>query len=261
MKKIHFILITALCFGLASCNMKKDDVAQDSILQTTVPITAVTVTTEKSDQTSALNLQTTTTTYSKAETEITTTTEEAVTTTERVELASSEIRQMQEIALNMYSENVHIYDGSSVFIFNSDRVPSVADNYFNNVKHLNSDTGEKKFLVCSEEQLEYGLSQKYFCNEPELWKAVLEEYPLSEYSYLMKGIETPGGGYSLCIAGVLTDGNKLELIEDAENHLADPNKNHPQVVCKYNCFVAVPKECLTSEFYDGWIIPGVNDNE
>lgn len=260
MKKIHFILITALCFGLSSCNMKKDNIVEDSISQTTEPITAVTVTTEKSDQTTVQNLQTTTTTYSQAETEITTTIE-AVTTTERVELASSEIRQMQEIDLNMYSENVRIYDGSSVYIVNSDRVPSVAENYFNNIKHLDSDTDEIKFLVCSEEQLEYGLSQKYFCNEPELWKAVLEEYPLSEYSYMMKGIETPGGGYSLCIAGVLTDGNKLELIEDAENHLADPNKNHPQVVCKYNCFVAVPKEYLTSEIYDGWIIPGVNDNE
>lgn len=133
------------------------------------------------------------------------------------------------------SEDIYLYSYNSGYIENDDR--------FSNV------------VIENEEQLVYATERSNILPSEEM----LENYPLTEYTYVIEYDEFTSGGYhrkaeSLCIGD---DGMWFKMTDNSHN--PEPGEYVSCVMDGFLHMAAVPKSYIGDRKYSDWLYPDRND--
>ncbi|MDE6743475.1 MAG: hypothetical protein K2J95_06320 [Lachnospiraceae bacterium] len=130
-------------------------------------------------------------------------------------------------------------------------------------------------VIENKEQLDYALERYGLAlpsddmTEDELWyystaiaepfHEMIQNYPISEYSYVIEYDEVGCGGYDLRVGALLVDKDIMHFVHTAESKTPAPDSIQPDVMGGFCYMAAVPKDILPTEHYEGWTYPDIND--
>ena len=138
-----------------------------------------------------------------------------------------------------------------------------------------SDAGQGMFVIEDQEQLDYALERYGLALPPEglsddeLWyyntaisepfAEMVNEYPISDYSYVVEYDEVSCGGYSLHAGALLVDEEYMFFVMTADSKTPDPDMPQPDVMGGFCYMAAVPKGTFLNDHYKNCIYPDRND--
>ncbi|MDE6530127.1 MAG: hypothetical protein K2K96_05065 [Lachnospiraceae bacterium] len=130
-------------------------------------------------------------------------------------------------------------------------------------------------VIENEEQLDYALERYGLAlpsddmTEDELWNystaiaepfhEMVQNYPISEYSYVIEYDEVGCGGYDLRVGALLVDKDIMHFVRTADSKTPAPDSIQPDVMGGFCYMAAVPKDILPTEHYERWTYPDIND--
>ncbi|MDE6687886.1 MAG: hypothetical protein K2K17_11280 [Lachnospiraceae bacterium] len=130
-------------------------------------------------------------------------------------------------------------------------------------------------VIENKEQLDYALERYGLAlpsddmTEDELWyystaiaepfHEMIQNYPISEYSYVIEYDEVGCGGYDLRVGALLVDKDIMHFVHTADSKTPAPDSIQPDVMGGFCYMAAVPKDILPTEHYEGWTYPDIND--
>ncbi len=184
-----------------------------------------------------------------------------------------------------------VEEGKTPEYFSADGVPLNIDmqNYSDQAKLLTADdiyllsfncgyiSGDTPgmLVIENEEQLDYALERYGLAlpsddmTEDELWyystaiaepfHEMVQNYPISEYSYVIEYDEVGCGGYDLRVGALLVDKDIMHFVRTADSKTPAPDSMQPDVMGGFCYMAAVPKDILPAEHYERWTYPDIND--
>lgn len=117
-----------------------------------------------------------------------------------------------------------------------------------------SDTEPCRLIIETEQQLDCALKE-YGRMIADLLGETSEEYPISDYSYVLEYTAVGSGGYDLKAGALLVDIDALFFVQSSDSRTPDPFSDQTAVMDGF-CYMAVlPKDMLLNEHYKSWTYP------
>lgn len=111
-----------------------------------------------------------------------------------------------------------------------------------------------KLIIETEQQLDCAMNE-YGSLFADLFSETSENYPISQYSYVVEYAAVSTGGYDLKAGALLVDTDTLFFVQSADSRTPDPYSDQPDVMDGF-CYMAVlSKGTLLNEHYGGWTYP------
>jgi len=120
--------------------------------------------------------------------------------------------------------------------------------------YVDNDRRYDNMVIENEEQLAYARERSLILPTDEM----VEQYPLSEYTYVISYDQVSSGGYSLKAESLCIGDNYMffEMTDDSHTPKGD---SAPSVMGGFLHMAAVPKSYLGDRRYTGWTYPDRND--
>lgn len=117
-----------------------------------------------------------------------------------------------------------------------------------------SDSQPYRLIIETRQQLDCALKQ-YALVPGEL---MTEQYPISDYSYVIEYVEVGSGGFDLKAGGLVVDTDRLAFVQSEDSRTPDPNSVQTTVMDGFCYMAALPKGTLMNEHYENWTYPESN---
>ena len=117
-----------------------------------------------------------------------------------------------------------------------------------------SDSQPYRLIIETRQQLDCALKQ-YALVPGEL---MTEQYPISDYSYVIEYVEVGSGGFDLKAGGLVVDTDRLAFVQSEDSRTPDPNSIQTTVMDGFCYMAALPKGTLMNEHYENWTYPESN---
>lgn len=163
------------------------------------------------------------------------------------------------IDMRQYSENAKLLTADDIYLL------SLVSGYISGDYPDLLIIEDREQLDCALEQ--YGLAlPPEGLSKDELWyyntavsepfNRMADEYPITDYSYVIEYEVVPCGGYDLKVGALLVDEDKLHFVRTADSKTPEPGTAQPDVMGGFCYMAAVPKDTLMNNQYKGWTYPG-----
>lgn len=188
----------------------------------------------------------------------TTSSVEPTTVNEAVKHYSAEGVELR-IDMRQYSENAKLLTADDIYLLSY------------NCGYISGDH-PGLLIIEDQEQLDCAFEQYGLALPPEgssgdeLWyyntaisepfNRMIDEYPITDYSYVIEYDEVGCGGYYFEVGALLVDEDKLHFVLTANSKTPKPGSTQPDVMGGFCYMAAVPKDTLMNSRYDRWTYPG-----
>ena len=155
------------------------------------------------------------------------------------------------LELSSYSENVKVLTADDIYLQGFDC------GYISGAQSYMLVIEDQEQLDAAFEKYELGKQCDNAISSP--FNEMVEEYPVSDYTYVIEYIMTISGIYDQRVGALVFDEEYLNFVTTVDSKTPDRDTPQPDVMGGYCFMAAVPKGGLLNDRYERWTYPDGND--